>query len=165
MAMAMDSIEFSVARVRMLLGERDTPAFMAEIAFLYDHIVKTGTHEPVIDLGMKLMIPFDEVGAMVADAMENGYIAAPKRGTWGGTITNKSLKILGQVVVQKRRKRIDSLVCPNCGEKTLKKIVYGMPGEDFDFQKNFVGGCIPGPEDIGCKNCEWVGMRDVSGGI
>ena len=60
---------------------------------------------------------------------------------------------------QKRRKRIDSLVCPSCGEKTLKKIVYGMPGEDFDFKKHFVGGCIPAREDIGCKNCEWVGMR------
>ena len=60
---------------------------------------------------------------------------------------------------QKRRKRIDSLICPSCGEKTLKKIVYGMPGDDFDFQKNFVGGCIPANEDIGCKNCEWVGMR------
>jgi len=60
---------------------------------------------------------------------------------------------------QTRRKRIDSLVCPACGEKTLKKIVYGMPGDNFDFRKNFVGGCIPSPEDIGCKNCEWVGIR------
>jgi hypothetical protein len=60
---------------------------------------------------------------------------------------------------QKRRKRIDSLVCPQCGEKTLKKIVYGMPDDNFNFQKNFVGGCIPSEEDIGCKNCEWVGIR------
>jgi hypothetical protein len=51
------------------------------------------------------------------------------------------------------------LVCPKCGEKTLKKIVYGMPGDNFNFQKNFVGGCIPSEEDIGCKNCEWVGIR------
>jgi hypothetical protein len=158
--MSMDSIEFSVARIRMFLDRQDTPEFLAEIAFLYDHIVKTGTHEPVIDLGMKLIIPFDQVGQMVSSAMEAGYIAAPKRGTWGGTITRKALKVLGQGEPQKRKKRIDSLVCPSCGEKTLKKIVYGMPGEDFDFRKNFVGGCIPGPEDIGCKNCEWVGIRD-----
>jgi hypothetical protein len=158
--MSMDSIEFSVARIRMLLDRQETPEFLAEIAFLYDHIVKTGTHEPVIDLGMKLIIPFDQVGQMVSSAMEAGYIAAPRRGNWGGTITRKALKVLGQSEPQKRRKRIDSLVCPSCGEKTLKKIVYGMPGEDFDFRKNFVGGCIPGREDIGCKNCEWVGMRD-----
>jgi hypothetical protein len=60
---------------------------------------------------------------------------------------------------RKRRKRINSLACPQCGEKTLKKIVYGMPGDNFNFQKNFVGGCIPSEEDIGCKNCEWVGIR------
>jgi hypothetical protein len=41
----------------------------------------------------------------------------------------------------------------------LKKIVYGMPGDDFDFKNNFVGGCMPSAEDIGCKNCEWVGFR------
>jgi hypothetical protein len=136
-----------------------TPEFLAEVAFLYDDIVKTGTREPIIDMGIRLFTPFEHVGEMVAYAMENGYIAAPKRGTWGGTITQKSLQILGQVEPKKRRKRIDSFVCPACGEKTLKKIVYGMPGDDFDFRRNFVGGCIPSPEDVGCKNCEWVGFR------
>ena len=155
----MDSIEFSVARIHSLWGGAATPEFLAEIAFLYDHIVKTGTQEPIIDMGMKLLIPFEQIGEMVAYAMEDGYIAAPKQGTWGGTITQKSLRILGQVEAKKRRKRIDSLVCPACGEKTLKMIVYGMPGDDFDFQKYFVGGCMPSEEDIGCKNCEWVGIR------
>jgi hypothetical protein len=163
--MTMDSIQFSVTRIRLLLDRQETPEFLAEIAFLYDHIVKTGTHEPIIELGMKLIIPFEQVGQMVETAMQYGYIAAPKRGTWGGTITRKALKVLGQLEPQKRKKRIDTLKCPSCGEKTLKKIVYGMPGKDFDFQKNFVGGCIPGPEDIGCKNCEWVGVRDVSGDV
>ena len=105
------------------------------------------------------MIPFEQVGEIVAQAMEEGFISAPERDTWGGTITKKSLKILGQIEPQKRKKRIDSFKCPACGEKTLKKIVYGMPGDDFDFRRNFVGGCIPSPEDIGCKNCEWVGFR------
>ena len=59
----------------------------------------------------------------------------------------------------KRRKRFSSLTCPSCGHLGLQKILYGMPGDDFDFQKNFVGGCIPANEDIGCKNCEWVGFR------
>ena len=156
----MDSIQFCVARIHMLRKHSShTPEFLAEVAFLYDDIVKTGTHEPIIDMGMRLFIPFEQVGEMVAYAMENGYIAAPKRGTWGGTITKKSLKILGQVEPVKRRKRLDSFKCPQCGEKTLKKIVYGMPGDDFNFRKNFVGGCIPSSEDIGCKNCEWVGFR------
>ena len=156
----MDSIQFCVARIHMLRKDSShTPEFLAEVAFLYDDIVKTGTHEPIIDMGMRLLIPFEQVGEMVAYAMENGYIAAPKRGTWGGAITQKSLRILGQIEPKKRRKRIDSFVCPACGEKTLKKIVYGMPGDDFDFRRNFVGGCIPSPEDVGCKNCEWVGFR------
>ena len=58
-----------------------------------------------------------------------------------------------------RRKRLDSYKCPQCGLKMLKKIVYGMPGDDFDFRNNIVGGCMPSAEDIGCKNCEWVGFR------
>ncbi len=103
----MDSIDFTVARIKSMWGARVTPEFLAEIAFLYDHIVRTGTKEPVIDLGMKLMIPFEQVGEIVAHAIEEGFISAPKRGTWGGTITKKSLKILGQIEPQKRRKRID----------------------------------------------------------
>jgi hypothetical protein len=155
-----DSIDFCIARIKRLHTDAwHTPEYLAEVAFLYDHIVKTGTHEPIIDMGMKLMFPFAQVGDMVETAMSLGYISAPKKGTWGGTITKKSLRILGQVEPQKRRKRIDRLACPACGEKTLRKIVYGMPGDDFDFKRNFVGGCIPSPEDIGCKNCEWVGMR------
>jgi ribosomal protein L37AE/L43A len=56
-----------------------------------------------------------------------------------------------------QRNRVNTLNCPQCGEKTLKKILYGMPSDNFDFQNSLVGGCIPNPEDIGCKNCEWVG--------
>ena len=156
----MDSIEFSISRLRILWGKGVTPEFLAEIAFLYDHLVKSGSREPVIDLGMKVIVPFDEVGEIVRYAMSNGYISAPKRGTFGGAITRKSLKILKQDQPQQRRKRLDSFACPQCGEKALKKIVYGMPGEDFDFKNKFVGGCMPGPEDIGCKNCEWTGFRN-----
>jgi len=32
--------------------------------------------------------------------------------------------------------------CPNCNEVTdVKKIIYGLPGEDFDFDKYESGGC------------------------
>jgi hypothetical protein len=93
----MNHIEFSVIRLRSLwLGNWDTPEFLAEVAYLYDQIVQTGTHEPIIDMGMKLMIPFSEVGSAVENAMQWKYITAPKPGSWGGTMTNKALKVLGQ---------------------------------------------------------------------
>ena len=57
-----------------------------------------------------------------------------------------------------RRKQLRTLTCPQCGAKGLKKILYGMPGADFNFQKYFVGGCMPSNENIGCKNCEWTGI-------
>ena len=158
----MDSVEFSVIRIRNFWGSRATPEFLAEIAFLYDYIVKTGTHEPIIDMGMKLVIPFTEVAEIVEYAIDLGYITEPKRGSWGGTITPQSLRILRQLESKepkKRRKRIDSLICPKCGEKKLKMIIYGMPADGFDFEKYFVGGCMPGKEDIGCKNCYWIGIR------
>jgi hypothetical protein len=155
-----DSIDFCIARIRQLHADAwHTPEYLAEVAFLYDHIVKTGSHEPIIDMGMKLMFPFAQVGDMVETAMSLGYISAPKKGTWGGKITKQSLKILGLAPTVKRKTRIDSFNCPNCGAKALKRIVYGMPDDNFDFKKNIVGGCIPQAEDVGCKSCEWVGFR------
>ena len=80
--------------------DRDQPEFLAEVAYLYDQIVQTGTHEPIIEMGMKLMIPFEEVGTAVSNAMEWKYLTAPKRGTFGGEITNKARKVLGQPIVK-----------------------------------------------------------------
>ncbi len=97
----MDHIEFSVSRLRILWGgDWDQPEFLAEVAYLYDQIVRTGTHEPIIDMGMKLIIPFEEVGEAVSNAMAWKYIASPKRGTYGGEITNKARKVLGQPSVK-----------------------------------------------------------------
>ena len=102
----MDHIQFSVTRLRLIWELNwDTPEFLAEIAYLYDQIVQTGTHEPIIDMGMKLMIPFEEVGAAVSNAMDWKYISAPKRGTWGGRITNRALKVLGQPIVEPASKK------------------------------------------------------------
>jgi hypothetical protein len=105
----MNHIEFSVSRIQQLWnGNWDDPKFLAEIAYLYDQMVQTGTHEPVIEVGMKLMIPFMEVGEAVAYSMEKGYISAPKRGMFGGVITNKSRKVLGQPLVKPEpRKKAD----------------------------------------------------------
>jgi hypothetical protein len=98
----MDHIEFSVSRLRLLWDvDREDPEFFAEVAYLYDQIVQTGTKEPIIDMGMKLLIPFAEVGHVVSQAMETKYLTAPKRGTFGGTITNKARKVLGQPLARK----------------------------------------------------------------
>jgi hypothetical protein len=80
--------------------ESEEPEFLAEVSYLYDQIVRTETHEPIIDMGMKLMIPFEEVCLAVSTSMAWGYISGPKRGTWGGEITNKARKILGQPIVK-----------------------------------------------------------------
>ena len=98
---SMNHIEFSVSRLRQIWDmDRDQPEFLAEVAYLYDQIVQTGTHEPIIEMGMKLMIPFEEVGTAVSSAMEWKYLTPPKRGSNGGTITNKARKVLGQPIVK-----------------------------------------------------------------
>ena len=61
-----------------------------------------------------------------------------------------------------KRKRLSATSCPSCGVKGgLKKILYGMPGQDFDFEKYIVGGCCVTERDpeIGCVKCGWEGMR------
>ena len=97
----MNHIEFSVSRLRQIWdATSEESQFLAEVAYLYDQIVQTGTQEPIIDVGMKLMIPFTEVGEAVSTAMALGYISAPKQGTFGGRITNKARKVLGQPLVK-----------------------------------------------------------------
>ena len=61
-----------------------------------------------------------------------------------------------------RRVRLSTASCPQCGEQgSLKKILYGMPGSDFDHEKYIVGGCVISDFDpeIGCTSCGWEGMR------
>jgi hypothetical protein len=53
------------------------------------------------------------------------------------------------------------LSCPNClSSEYLKKILYGMPSEDFDYAKFAVGGCIPSNATVRCSNCEWENGQD-----
>lgn len=61
-----------------------------------------------------------------------------------------------------KRVRLSATSCPQCGEKgNLKKILYGMPGADFDHEKFIVGGCVVSDlnPEIGCSSCGWEGMR------
>jgi len=56
-----------------------------------------------------------------------------------------------------------NLSCPNCqSSKYLKKILYGMPSDDFDFKKFAVGGCIPSNATVRCSNCEWENEEDLN---
>lgn len=59
-----------------------------------------------------------------------------------------------------KRKRLGAVSCPGCGDQGLQRIIYGMPSEDFEFDRYIVGGCVMADYDIGCKKCGWTGMRD-----
>ena len=51
--------------------------------------------------------------------------------------------------------------CPGCGSLgSVREIVYGMPGPDFEFDKYIVGGCcvtVSNPKH-GCVKCDWRGF-------
>ncbi len=55
-----------------------------------------GFQIPVIDLAYELVLAEEFVGECVSTAMENGLLTNPKRGSFGGTITPKALKMLKQ---------------------------------------------------------------------
>lgn len=62
----------------------------------------------------------------------------------------------------RKRVRLSTSSCPSCGGiGSLKKIVYGMPNSDFDFERYIVGGCCVTKRhpEIGCIKCGWKGMR------
>ncbi len=71
--------------------------YLLEISWLYEGIVKSGSQIPVIDLAYELVLAEEFVGECVSTAMENGLLTNPKRGTFGGTITPKALRMLKQV--------------------------------------------------------------------
>jgi hypothetical protein len=48
------------------------------------------------------------------------------------------------------------IICEYCGGKdSVKEILYGMPGEDTDFDKYIIGGCIPENVLARCTECGW----------
>jgi hypothetical protein len=61
-----------------------------------------------------------------------------------------------------KKVRLSTASCPKCGKKgSLKKILFGMPGADFDHEKYIVGGRVISdidPEN-GCSLCGWEGLR------
>ena len=71
--------------------------YLLEIFWLYNRIVLTGSQIPVIDLAYELVLPEEFIGECVSTAMELGLLTNPKRGTFGGTISQKALRKLKQV--------------------------------------------------------------------
>ena len=58
------------------------------------------------------------------------------------------------------------LRCPECEQVgRLKEIIYGMPGEDFDFARYEVGGCCLSGDgidpNVSCPACEWEGTLQL----
>ena len=67
-----------------------------------------------------------------------------------------------------RRPQLRTLICPSCGKYgSLKPILWGMPEEDFNYDKFASGGCcVPSawPPDSRCSACYQDCYRDeVSG--
>ena len=57
-----------------------------------------------------------------------------------------------------------TIKCPECNTgEFLKKILYGMPSEDFDFKSFHVGGCIPSQATLHCSKCDWEDSLSISG--
>ena len=94
-------MDFALERARALKPDSLSEEYLLEISWLYNRIVETGSKIPVIDLAYELVIDEEFAGECVSHAMEFGYLCAPKRGTFGGKISQKALRKLKQIGKQK----------------------------------------------------------------
>jgi hypothetical protein len=90
-------MDFALERARSMTPDSDDTDYLLEISWLYDRIVKSGSQIPVIDLAYELVLAEEFIGECVTTAMDEGLLTNPKRGSFGGTITPKALKMLKQV--------------------------------------------------------------------
>jgi hypothetical protein len=95
-------MDFALERARSMTPDSDDCDYLLEISWLYDRIVKSGSQIPVIDLAYELVLAEDFVGECVTTAMDEGLLTNPKRGSFGGAITPKALKMLKQVGKRKQ---------------------------------------------------------------
>ncbi|CAN2175085.1 hypothetical protein MCEMZLE2_00145 [Candidatus Nanopelagicaceae bacterium] len=96
-----NKFDFALERIRALKPSSEDDEYLLEISWLYDRIVKTGSAIPVIDLAYELVLSEDFIGECVSTAMEVGFIKTPKRGSNGGEISQKALRLLKQTGRQK----------------------------------------------------------------
>jgi ssDNA-binding Zn-finger/Zn-ribbon topoisomerase 1 len=62
----------------------------------------------------------------------------------------------------KKRISFKTAPCPKCGAiGSLRRIIWGMPSSDIDFEKYAIGGCLipENPHEIACSECPWSGWR------
>jgi hypothetical protein len=68
-----------------------------------------------------------------------------------------------QYMATRERVNFRKLVCPECKETgAIMRILWGMPGDDFDYRRFASGGCIVSGEDpdVTCRKCMWEGFRN-----
>jgi len=92
-----NSLDFALERIRTLSPSSDDEAYLLEISWLYDRIVKAGSLIPVIDLAYELVLSENFIGECVSTAMAKGLLKTPKKGTNGGEISQKALRRLKQL--------------------------------------------------------------------
>jgi len=90
-------MDFSLERIRTLEPDSDDEQYLLEISWLYNRIVLTGSQIPVIDLSYELVLSEEFVAECIRNSMNLGFLTIPKRGTFGGTISQKALRKLKQV--------------------------------------------------------------------
>jgi hypothetical protein len=61
------------------------------------------------------------------------------------------------------RETFRKLICPECQKVgVIRRILWGMPGEDFDHRRFASGGCVMTGDDpeVQCSVCMWKGYRN-----
>jgi hypothetical protein len=66
------------------------------------------------------------------------------------------------------REAFRKLTCPQCHKVgVIRRLLWGMPGEDFDHRRYASGGCVMEGDDpdVRCGNCMWEGFRNQLDGL
>jgi hypothetical protein len=89
-------MDFSLERARLMMPNSEDLKYLLEISWLYNRIVESGSQVPVIDLAYELVLSEEFIAECVRNAMEAKLLTHPKRGSFGGVITLKALRMLRQ---------------------------------------------------------------------
>jgi hypothetical protein len=67
-----------------------------------------------------------------------------------------------------KRQAFRNLACPQCHKAgVIRRLLWGMPGEDFDHRRFASGGCVMNGDDpdVQCSECLWEGFRNQLDGL